>query len=265
MRIAISSEGPDLEATVWHRFGTAPYWIIVDIGTQGFEPITISGAADQPGGGTQVVALLISKKVDRVLTGYCSPFVESHLAARNVLVVTGIRGTVGQVVDEYQKTALKAAGGLKGKTVPAKAAIESAVIREALRRSAKQFAGLLPILASVLLLVGLFSAFVPKQLLRAIFTGQAPLDTLWGACFGSLFAGNPVNSYVIGGEMLKQGISLYAVTALITAWVTVGLIQLPAEVAALGKRFALVRNSVSFVLSLAIALATVTVWDVFMG
>jgi hypothetical protein len=113
--------------------------------------------------------------------------------------------------------------------------------------------------------VGLFSALVPKHLLRSIFTGQPLLDTFWGACFGSFFTGNPVNSYVIGGEMLEQGISLSAVTALITAWVTVGLIQLPAEIAALGKRFASVRNSVSFVLSIIIAAATVTVWNFFMG
>jgi uncharacterized membrane protein YraQ (UPF0718 family) len=113
--------------------------------------------------------------------------------------------------------------------------------------------------------MGLFSAFVPKQLLHSIFTGKAPLDTVWGACFGSLFTGNPVNSYVIGGEMLEQGISLYAVTALMTAWVTVGLIQLPAEMAALSRRFGLVRNGVSFVLSILIAIATVTVWNLFAG
>jgi predicted Fe-Mo cluster-binding NifX family protein len=265
LKIAISSEGPDLEASVWHRFGTAPYWIIVDLETRGFESIPNPATADQTGGGTQAAALLISQKVDLVLTGYCSPFVESHLSARNVLVVTGISGTVGQVINEYKRAVPNAIGPPKGKSILSKSTFERAALKAAFRRSARQFTGLLPILASVLLLMGLFSAFVPKHLVHSIFTGRAPLDTVWGACFGSLFTGNPVNSYVIGGEMLEQGISLYAVTALMTAWVTVGLIQLPAETAAMGKRFALVRNGVSFVLSILIAIATVTVWNSFRG
>jgi len=83
------------------------------------------------------------------------------------------------------------------------------------------------------------------------------LDTFWGACFGSILAGNPINSYVIAGELLKYGISLFAITALIVTWVTVGLVQLPAEIAALGKKFALVRNALCFILAIPIAILTV--------
>jgi len=85
------------------------------------------------------------------------------------------------------------------------------------------------------------------------------LDTLLGACFGSIFTGNPINSYVIGGEMLGYGISLFAVTALIISWVTVGIAQLPAEIMAFGSRFALIRNITSFVLSIIIAFITVII------
>ena len=54
-----------------------------------------------------------------------------------------------------------------------------------------------------------------------------------------------------------EGISLYAVTAFIVAWVTVGMIQLPAEAAILGKRFAILRNFLSFLLSIAVAITAV--------
>jgi hypothetical protein len=83
------------------------------------------------------------------------------------------------------------------------------------------------------------------------------LDTLWGACFGSIFAGNPINSYVIGGELLKYIVSLFAVSAFIVTWVTVSLVQLTVEIAAFGKRFALLRNGFSFVLAIPIAILTV--------
>jgi hypothetical protein len=96
-------------------------------------------------------------------------------------------------------------------------------------------------------------------ILTSIFSGNVALDTLWGACFGSIFAGNPINSYIIGGELLKYGVSLFAVTAFIVTWVTVGLVQLPAEIAAFGKRFALLRNGLSFLLAIPVAIVTVLI------
>lgn len=39
-------------------------------------------------------------------------------------------------------------------------------------------------------------------------------------------------------------------------WVTVGLVQLPAEMPALGQRFALLRNAFSFILSIPVAILT---------
>ena len=66
-----------------------------------------------------------------------------------------------------------------------------------------------------------------------------------------------MTSYVIGGELLDNGISLLAVLAFILSWVTVGTVQLPAESLMLGKRFALVRNGVSFVMAVLVAVLTV--------
>jgi len=117
---------------------------------------------------------------------------------------------------------------------------------------------MLPILVGVVLLMGLFNTLVPSKTLASIFSNNTILNTLWGACLGSILTGNPINSYVIGGELLQRGISLFAVTALLIAWVTVGIVQLPAEIAALGKRFAILRNAICFLLSLPIAFLTAT-------
>ncbi len=124
---------------------------------------------------------------------------------------------------------------------------------------------LLPILVAVVLLVGLFNTFLSKALLSSIFSGNTLLDTLCATGLGSIFTGNPINSYLIGGELLKYGVSLTAVTAFITAWVTVGLVQLPAEIGALGKKFALARNAVFFVLCLLIAVLTVVFLKLLTG
>jgi len=121
----------------------------------------------------------------------------------------------------------------------------------------KNFGSAFPIFLGIILLLGLLRTYVSPQLISSIFRGEIFVDTLLGSVFGSVSAGNAVTSYIIGGELLKEGISLFAVTAFIVAWVTVGVVQFPAEAAILGKRFAFSRNLLSFILSIAVAIGTV--------
>ena len=121
----------------------------------------------------------------------------------------------------------------------------------------RSFTKELPILFGVILLLGLFKTFVTAQMITSVFTGNLSGDTVIGALIGSISAGNAIMSYIIGGELLKDGVSLFAVTAFIIAWVTVGLVQLPAEVAILGKRFAIFRNILIFIFAIFVSIATV--------
>ena len=105
---------------------------------------------------------------------------------------------------------------------------------------------------------------VTKEDILFVFSGNMALDTLWGTCIGSVIAGNPVNSYIIGGELLEYGVSLMGVTAFIVAWVNVGLIQLPVEMKALGWRFALVRTALSFILTIVVAILTGLAYSMIM-
>lgn len=105
-------------------------------------------------------------------------------------------------------------------------------------------------------MVGLFQVLVTPQMLSSLFKGAPFLDTLTGTLSGAVAAGNPIVSYVIGGELLAQGISLYAVSAFLLSWVTLGFIQLPAEVAVFGGRFTLYRNILAFVFTMLIAVLT---------
>jgi len=127
----------------------------------------------------------------------------------------------------------------------------------AFSKALKSFLTALPVLTGVILLMGLFKTFVTHEMISSVFTGEPFRDTLIGSALGSILTGNPITSYIIGGELLKNGVSLFAVTAFILAWVTVGITQLPAEAVFLGKRFALARNGLSFILAIGIAAATV--------
>jgi len=121
----------------------------------------------------------------------------------------------------------------------------------------KNFGAAFPTLLGVILLLGLFRAFVSKQMVSALFTGELLKDTLIGSLIGSISGGNAVTSYLIGGELVEENVSLIAVTSFIVAWVTVGIIQIPAEASTLGRRFAYTRNAMGFVFSILISIATV--------
>ncbi len=115
-----------------------------------------------------------------------------------------------------------------------------------LNKTWKAFQFIIPIILSVLLIVAFVQAVVPVESYHKIFTGNLFLDPLIAAVLGSISLGNPIVSYIIGDGLLQSGVSLVAVTAFIISWVTVGFIQLPAEAFYFGKRFAIARNTTSF-------------------
>ena len=132
-------------------------------------------------------------------------------------------------------------------------------IKPSFIKSFRGFSRMLPMIFGVALLASLFVVVFPKSFYQKIFTGNTIFDPIIGASIGSVVAGQPVASYIIGGELLKQGVSLIAVIAFILAWVTVGIVQLPAESLVFGKKFAIYRNLLSFISALIIALlATIT-------
>jgi len=131
-----------------------------------------------------------------------------------------------------------------------------AELLQAFRKAIKQFKTMLPILFGVVLLVGLLRAAIPASVLGDVFRGHPLLDAVAGAGIGSILAGNPVNSYVISEQLLADGVSLFAIAAFIISWVTVGIAQLPAEAMTLGTRFAILRNALSFIMAIIIALLT---------
>lgn len=124
-------------------------------------------------------------------------------------------------------------------------------------KSARTFVSVLPIIFGMLLLTSLAITLFPGQSIAGWFSQQGYLEVLIGTGIGSIAAGHPMASYLLGGELLAGGVSLLAVTALIVSWVTVGIVQLPAEILLLGRRFAIYRNLICFVLAIAVSFMTV--------
>lgn len=140
--------------------------------------------------------------------------------------------------------------------------MEGKEARMALLKTVKMFREFAPIFIGVVLLISLILTAIPESSFVQAFTGDLILDPLIGALIGSIAAGNPMNSYIIGGELLGAGVSLVAVAAFMIAWVTVGVVQFPAESMVFGRRFALTRNLASFFMAIAMAVIIVMVLGV---
>jgi uncharacterized membrane protein YraQ (UPF0718 family) len=112
----------------------------------------------------------------------------------------------------------------------------------------------LPLVIGVILLISLLNPLLESEWIVKLFQHNILIDSFLGSIFGSLAAGNPITSYILAGKFIEIGISLAAIVAFILAWVTVGIVQLPAESMILGKKFAILRNILSFISAILIGL-----------
>ncbi|HDP90256.1 MAG TPA: hypothetical protein ENN42_09965 [Thioalkalivibrio sp.] len=125
------------------------------------------------------------------------------------------------------------------------------------RKTLRTFIHVLPVIIGMLLLTSLAVTLFPEQIAGGLFGNGELIDTLTAAVIGSIAAGHPLASYLLGGELLGGGVGLVAVSALMVTWVTVGMVQLPAEAMLLGARFAVWRNLINFVAAIGVAFSTV--------
>jgi len=131
-------------------------------------------------------------------------------------------------------------------------------MKKAIIKATESLGKVLPLILGTILLVSLLTIIIPESFYTRFFNKNIIFDSF----IGSISAGTPIISYILGGEMLKQGISLIAVTTFLVTWVTVGFIQIPTESIALGRKFAILRNLSAFVLSIIVAFTTVLILNI---
>lgn len=127
----------------------------------------------------------------------------------------------------------------------------------AIKKSFKNFLSLSPMILGIIGLVGIFKAFITPQMLSSLFVKNAFYDTFIGLLAGAVAVGQAIISYILGGELLKDGVSMYGVSAFILAWVTLGIVQLPLEASVLGIKFTILRNILAAIFTFIISVATV--------
>ncbi len=107
MKIAVSSTGPDLNASVDTRLGRCQYFIIVDPDTMEFEAMPNPSLAAMHGAGIQTAQIITNKGATVVLTGNCGPNAFQTLSAAGIQVIVGVSGTVKDAIEKYKKGELQ--------------------------------------------------------------------------------------------------------------------------------------------------------------
>lgn len=110
MRIAVTSQGQDLQGDVDPRFGRAPWFLLVDPETMEFEAVENTQSLNLPqGAGIQAAQNVARHKPEAVLTGNCGPNAFKALQAVGIQVVVGVKGDITEAVQAYARGDFKAA------------------------------------------------------------------------------------------------------------------------------------------------------------
>lgn len=102
MKIAVTSQGPDIESELDPRFGRAAYIVFVDSDTFEFESLDNSeNVKALKGAGIQAAGAVAEKGAEVLITGYCGPNAFKALKAGNVGVVPDGQGTVRSAIEAF--------------------------------------------------------------------------------------------------------------------------------------------------------------------
>lgn len=103
MKIAITSQGENLQAQVDPRFGRARYLIVYDTDGDTFSALDNSeGVNAAQGAGIRAGQNVANSGAAAVITGNCGPKAFSMLRSAGVKVYVGASGTVGQAIEDFR-------------------------------------------------------------------------------------------------------------------------------------------------------------------
>lgn len=119
-----------------------------------------------------------------------------------------------------------------------------------LKKAWKMFKTVLPQFLAILLLVGLFLAvFEQETIQRIIGTESGIIGMIISSLIGTIALIPVLIAFPIASELVQNGAGIMQIAVFISTLTTVGLVTLPLESKYLGKKVAVLRNSLAFLFS----------------
>ena len=132
---------------------------------------------------------------------------------------------------------------------------DKAKTKKALKVAVKSFIKMLPMVLMIIILIGLLLGLVPPERISQFIGEQAG----WGGFFlialtGAIMHIPSLLSFPLAASLLEGGAAITSVAVFITTLTMIGVIMLPLEIQVMGKKFAYLRNGISFIIAILIAL-----------
>lgn len=127
--------------------------------------------------------------------------------------------------------------------------------KESLTISIKLFVRILPSVIAIVIIIGLLLGFTSQSQISKIMGEYSGLGgVLVAALIGAVLHIPAIISFPLAASFLRGGASVASVAAFITTLTMVGVVTLPLEIKEMGKKIALLRNTISFIIAIIIAL-----------
>jgi len=127
----------------------------------------------------------------------------------------------------------------------------------ALRLAGKRFANILPVFAAMLILLAISTSFLPDEVILRWFRGGSEWTGMAVALFvGSLTLMPGFIAFPLCGVLLTKGVPYMVLSAFTMSLMTVGILTFPLEQRYFGTKVTLLRNAVSLVIAVIVAVVT---------
>ena len=126
--------------------------------------------------------------------------------------------------------------------------------KQALLKAWTSFKNIIPMLLGVIFLIGLILALLDTQIISNIIgENSGPLGILFAAIVGSVTLIPGFIAFPTAALLLEGGAGYMQIAAFIQTLMMVGIVTLPMEIRYFNKKPAILRNVISFVLSIGVA------------
>ena len=109
MKVCVSSIGNDLNSEVDSRFGRCQYFVVVDVDSMEYKAFMNESAMGMGGVGVQAAQTVIKTGAEVLITGNVGPNAFQVLSESGIKILTGVSGTVNDVIDKFKEGALQEA------------------------------------------------------------------------------------------------------------------------------------------------------------
>lgn len=127
--------------------------------------------------------------------------------------------------------------------------------KEALKSALGMGKGMLVSILSIIFAIGLLLTIFPPESIAAFVEKQNVLvATISAAILGTVTLVPAFIAFPLVGTLISGGVGIIPSVAFLTTLTMVGVVTFPLEIKAFGKKFTFVRNGLSFIFAIVIAL-----------